>query len=389
MVRRIAVVVVCAWLVGLTFISADAAPPFRYPEARCPHGELKYINGIPVLTVDGTPEDIGTATGLLALKPGCRMARYPEDVIHEFCLSLFRYPLLRAGRQMVEQFPVDYGRELEAMVAAGEIDRDLAVLGNTMFDLKKIVACSALLVEPGRSTTGGTLMGRNLDYPPLGYAHEYALVTVYRPVAAKHAFASVGFPGLIGCLSGMNDAGLAVAVLEVPQVKMGEKRFDADGTPYALCYRRLLEECSTIPEAYALLSKMRRTGLSNLAVCDRTGVAVFEITPERVVVRQGQNGTCVASNHFCTDELRPLVTVNFFSTCDRFDALTKVGELQRKLGPSDLQVGLHAACLKKWTLQTMVFDSEALRLHLAAGLIPASAGEMRVVELAPLLRGQP
>jgi hypothetical protein len=33
----------------------------------------------------------------------------------------------------------------------------------------------------------------------------------------------------------------------------------------------------------------------------------------------------------------------------------------------------------------MIFESEALRLHLAAGTIPASAGEMKVVELAPLL----
>jgi hypothetical protein len=385
MVRRIVIVLVCAWLIGLACPVAQAAPPFRFPEGHCPHGELKYINGIPVLTVDGSPEDIGTATGLLALKPGRRMADYPDDIMREFCLTLFRYPLLRAGRQMVEQFPNDYGRELEAMVIAADIDRDLAVLGNTMFDLKKIVACSALVVEPGRSSTGGSLLGRNLEYPSLGYAHEYTLVTVYRPAGAKHAFACVGFPGLIGCLSGMNDVGLAVAVLEVAQVKMGEKRFDASGTPYALCYRRLLEECSTIAEAYALLSKMKRTGLSNLAVADRGGVAVFEISPERVVVRRGQNGTCVATNHFCTDELKALATINWFSTCSRFETLTRVGELQRKLAPSDLHVGLHAANHKKLTLQTMIFESEALRLHLAAGTIPASAGEMKVVQLAPLL----
>src|SRR5436309_892029 len=161
MVRRIIAVLVCAWLIGLTVPCAGAAPPFRFPEGSCPHGKLKYVNGVPVLTVEGTPEDIGTAVGLLALKPGRRMAEYPDDILREYCLSLFRTPLLQAGRQMVERFPADYKHELEAMAAAAGIDRDLAVLGNTMFDLKKIVACSALLVEPGRSTTGGSLMGRN------------------------------------------------------------------------------------------------------------------------------------------------------------------------------------------------------------------------------------
>jgi hypothetical protein len=384
MVRRFVALLVGCALTAAFVPSVYADPPFHYPEAQCPHGTLQYINGIPVLTVDGTPEEIGTAAGLLAVKPGRRMTSYPDDVLHEFYLNIFRYPLLIAGRQMFERFPADYSRELEAMVSAAGIDHDLAVLGNTMFDLKKIIACSALLVEPTRSATGGTLLGRNLDYPSLGYAHEYSLVTVYRAKEAKHAVACVGFPGVIGCLSGMNDAGLSLAVLEVFQVRMGEKGFDASGVPYALCYRRLLEECSTITEALAMLSKMKRTGLSNLAIADRSGVAVFEITPERVVVRPGQEGTCVATNHFCSDELKALLTINFFGTCDRFATLTKVGELQRKLTPSDLQVGLHAACHKKLTLQTMIFEPATLQLHLATGGIPASAGEMKIVPLAPL-----
>jgi hypothetical protein len=316
------------------------------------------------------------------------MASYPDDILKEFYLSVFRVPLLHAGRFMVQQFPEDYRNELEAMTSAAHVHRDLTVLGNTMFDLKKVIACSALLVEPDRSATGGTLMGRNLDFPSLGYAHEYTLVTVYRPKNARHAFATVGFPGLIGCLSGINDAGLAVAILEVGQVKSSERRFNPNGTPYALCYRRILEECSTIAEAQALLESMNRTGLSNLVVADRQGVATFEITPERVVVRRGSNGTCVCTNHFNTKELRPELGLNFFDTYDRFASLSKLGELPRKLSPADLQVGLHNTSFKTFTLQTMIFESATLRLHLAAGSIPASAGEMREVDLGPLLIGQ-
>src|SRR5205807_4621051 len=142
--------------------------------------------------------------------------------------------------------------------------------GNTMFDLKKFFACSALVVEPERSATRGLLLGRNLDYPSLGYIEQYSLVTVYRP-RGKHAFASIGFPGVIGCLSGMNDAGLALGVLEVFQVKDRSEKFDASGTPYALCYRRLLEECATVDEAEKLLRAMKRTTTTNLVICDKKG----------------------------------------------------------------------------------------------------------------------
>src|SRR5260370_7860463 len=36
-----------------------AGEPFRFPEAKHGKGELRYINGLPVLTLAGTPEEIG------------------------------------------------------------------------------------------------------------------------------------------------------------------------------------------------------------------------------------------------------------------------------------------------------------------------------------------
>ena len=185
-----------------------SAQPFRFPEGKHGKGELRYINEMPVLLVYGTPEEIGEASAVLALKPASRFSSYPEELLRHYHVGFLVKPLIAAGENMVERFPPDYRRELEAMASAGVVERDKLVLGNTLFDLKKSVACSALLVDSARSGTGKPLLGRNLDYPSLGYAHEYSLVTVCRPNGAKHAFAAVGFPGLVGCLSGINDAGL-------------------------------------------------------------------------------------------------------------------------------------------------------------------------------------
>jgi hypothetical protein len=364
------------------------AGPFVYPEGRHGKGVLKQINGLPVLLVEGAPEDIGAAAGVLALRPAQRIASYPDDMLEKFHGVWLRDSFLAAGKKMVERFPADYRQEFEALAHASGIDRDKLVLGNTLFDLKKSLGCSALLVEPARSATGGPLLGRNLDYPPLGYAHEYTLVTVYRP-ASKHAFVSIGFPGLIGCLSGMNDAGLSLVILEAIQTRVGTHRLDRDGTPYALCYRRLLEECTTIAEALPLLEKMHRSTVTNLALADRNGVAVFEITPKEIHVRGAEAGACVCTNHFCTDGFRPLWQFNWFRTLDRYRKLEEASWSRPQLGLEDVHRGLDAARHEEHTLQTMIFEPAALRLHLAIGACPASAEKLKSLDLAPLFRGTP
>ncbi len=372
--------------VGPQLASVAAGEPFRYPEGSHGTGELRYINGLPVLTVAGTPEQIGEAVGVLALKPAQRMLDYPEDLLKFVHMRALWHPAVSQGNKMLQQFPTDYQQELEAIVRGAGVDHDSVVLGNTLFDIKKWVACSALLLEANRSATGGPLMGRNLDLPSMGYAHEYSLVTVYRPCHARHAFASVGFPGLVGCLSGINDAGLAVAVLEVFQVKVGVKKCDLGGVPFALCYRRLLEECATIDEAKSLLEMMRRTGATNLVVADPNGVAVFEVTPEGVHVRRPQQGVCVCSNHFCSEGYKPVFQLNLFRTQERYQVLEQAPVGHERLTVQELRHDLDLAWGVIEALQTMIFEPATLRAHLAIGSCPASTAELRTLELAPLLQ---
>jgi hypothetical protein len=193
---------------------------------------------------------------------------------------------------------------------------------------------------------------------------------------------------LVGCLSGMNDAGLAVAILEVFQIKAGHKRIDRAGMPYALCYRRILETCSTIEEAQALLESMPRTTITNLAVADRHGVAVFEITPRNVHVRGPVDGVCVCTNHFCSPELRPFVSLNLFHTANRFRALAESSNGGPQLDIEAVRNGLDAAHMRS-TLQSMIFEPAELRLRLAIGTCPATDGEMKVLDVGRLFEETP
>jgi hypothetical protein len=367
--------------------AARSAGPFRFPEARDGKAELKYVNGVPVLTVGGTPEEIGRAVGALAVKPGARVLEYPRDLLRVLSAERVMDWFVKGGNGMFRQFPPEYQKELEAMVKAAGVARDPVVVGNTFFDLKKVVACSAVLVQGERSATGGPLLGRNLDYPSLGYIHQYSLVTVYRP-AGKHAFAAVGFPGLVGCLSGINDAGLSLGVLEVFDVKPGEPNFNAKGVPYALCLRKVLEDCTTIDEAQKLLARLPRTTTINLAIADRAGVAAFEITPGHVIRRDATDGACVCTNHFCAAALKPDEPVDVNASYERFESLEKVREPQSKVTPDDLRKRLDATNMGDLTLQTMVFEPATLKLHLSIGPRPASRGPLRTIDLAPLLQAR-
>jgi hypothetical protein len=360
--------------------------PFRYPEGSHGSAWLRYINNLPVLSVAGSPEEIGAALGTLAVRVAPRMTAYPDDSLRHFWVGWLRKPLLWAGERMIRRLDADTLREMDALLAASGLERARLVLGNTLFDIKKFVACSAFLVEPSRSATAAPLLGRNLDYPSRGYAHDYTLVTIYRP-AGKRAFVSIGFPGLVGCLSGMNDSGLALAVLEVFQSRLFERRLDLGGTPYAICFRKLLEECTTVDEARRSLEKMRRTTVYNLALADRQRVAVFEVTTRRVRERLPEAGACLCTNHFCSSDLRPSWALNVYQTFDRHGQLRKHERQRHQFEVLDLHAALHAASQED-TLQTMVFEPATLRLHLACGQLPASAGPLRTLDLAGLFRGE-
>ncbi len=82
------------------------------------------------------------------------------------------------------------------------------------------------------------------------------MVVICKP-KGKNAFASVNLPGLVGVCSGMNDKGLAIAVLDIPETADGSPRLNLSAVPMILSFRRILEECSTVEEAEAILAARR------------------------------------------------------------------------------------------------------------------------------------
>jgi isopenicillin-N N-acyltransferase like protein len=356
--------------------AARAEEPRVFKEGRAGNAELKYINGLPVLTVEGTPEQMGRQKAILTADVVAKIIDYPRQLLDRSSHKDRLPKYVEMSKLLAQHLPADYRAELRAFAEQSGINRDMGVLGNTLADIYRNISCSSLIVDSEKSATGGPLFGRNLDFYTLGLLDKYSLVTVHRP-KGKHAFAAIGFPGMFGCLSGMNDAGLALAVHEVFLSHDGAPIFNEKGMPYAFCFRRMLEECSTIEEAEKLLRSTQRTTILSLAVCDPHHSAVLEMTPKSVVARHESEGILVCTNHFRTDELAVI------PWCPRYRKLSQARKLD-KLDVAEVAKKMDEANMGRMTVQTMIFEPSALKLHLAIGSCPSSALPMKSLDLRPL-----
>lgn len=372
------------WLIGLLVFTvaacsrAIAAEPSVFEPGKHKSAELQFIEGLPVVTVVGTPEEMGEQLGTLLKKPLQGLPPKIEVFAKGFGFKQPPALLMKTGNWLLPWFPENHRRELQSLAKAAEIDENFLIFGNLMYELSQFPACSTLTAEPARSKSGEPLFGRNLDFPTFGFLDKYSVVVVYRPTG-KHAFAAMSFPGAIGVGSGMNDAGLCIAQLEVHR-STEKKGVNLGGTPVALCFRRLLEECTTVDEAEKLLRDQSRLIMCNLAVCDRKQAAVFEITPKTVLRRPAEHGQCACTNHFRTDALAVEK-----DNCPRYAKLA-AAQKSDKLAVADIAKYLDAVNQGNNTIQTMIFEPATLRAHLSFGPLPSSSQPLKSIDLAPLLR---
>lgn len=366
-----------SWILWLLLLSGNLRAEGVFAPKRHGAGELRVIDTIPVAILRGTPSELGEQHAALLAAESRELLKFPRLVLDEFGVGFVMPVVAAAGKTLINNAPVDYRSELDAITRQARLDpKDLAV-ANTLLELRRL-GCSSLIVEPSRSATGAPLFGRNFDFPPMGLLDRYGLVKVIHPTG-KHAFAEVGFPGLVGVVSGMNDAGLCVATLDVYDAADDSPRFEPTGVPMMFTFRRILEECATVAEAEKLLRETQATTQANLAVCDRERGAVFEITPKQVARRDAEAGLVPCTNHFRTQGLR--VGLH----CPRYAALT-LAQKKPRLDVADVQRYLHSANQGELTLQTMVFEPRELVLHLALGNPPSSAHPLHRLDLRELLQ---
>ena len=344
-------------------LSCAAARAVEFKEAAHGPASLKIVKGVPIIHVYGTAEEMGEQHGKLFgahVKAG--VDQYLGKVLMPGGKDVgMRGAVLKLSLKMEKSIPAEYVREMKAIAKAAGVKYENVLLANTIFDIKRLIFCTTFVAAGDRSVDGQPVFGRNLDYPTFGVAHKLSCVIVYHPKNG-HAVASVTFPGLVGVLSGLNDAGVAAAVMEVP-LHGGQ----VQATPYAMVFRAALTGAATTGDVVRAVTARARTSTNNLMICDALGnAACLELGMKQTAVRRPKNGLIYSTNHFRSKELAtPWL-------CWRIPRIKKATKDGRKLDEALAKKSLADAAYKHLTMQSMVFRPASRELLLAIGEPPAA-----------------
>jgi isopenicillin-N N-acyltransferase like protein len=267
--------------------------------------------------------------------------------------------------------------EIKSLAAATKLDEAETMLANSFLDLSPMEACSTISLPADAAPDHVARFARNLDFPSLGVADKASVVLVYHP-NDRFGFVTVGWPGMIGALSGMNEVGLTLANMEVTRPAATEVR----AMPYTLLYRTLLEQCTTVDQAIDVLKKTPRQTPNNLMLMDADGHrAVVELTPDSIVVRSGKpDAALISTNHQRGQD------TDTPGWCTRYDylhdtAAQRFGQLDR----AALQSMLQHVQQEQMTLQSMIFEPGNRVIYLSTGM-NAPDGQMREIDLKAYFR---
>ncbi len=286
--------------------------------------------------------------------------------------------LIATARHYEKFIPRPYIEEMQGIARGAEVPYEHILVMNTFADAvlgARPEACSAFAVRTKR----GLIVGRNLDWTNFGVAHRHAVVFILDSPNG-HRVMSVGWPGMSGAITGMNEAGLTVTL----NMAFANDA-DSNATPFLLRLREILERQSTIAGATGALVEQPRTFAANvmLASARENSAAVVEMS--------GRRHALVPMNG---DQL---VTTNFYQSLDipggvGGDRSAEIGSRLSRTGDAttrrDAQRALAAVCFRgssqgMVTNQSVVFRPGELAADIALGSLPASSGRYYSVTFPP------
>jgi len=230
-------------------------------------GYVEEVDGTVVLHLKGSPYEMGYQHGALmggkitkAMDGFNRLLDLAEEemgiprFVSEFLLDC-------VYRRCSRYIPDRYKREMEGIADGAGVNLQTVRRAHVVSVVTER-GCSAFAVF-GKATVGGKLYhGRNFDWTMGAGIQDNAALILYEPDGMV-PFASAGYIGSIGVLSGMNMEGISIS--QIGAVTK-DKRFS--GIPLFFLLRRILEESHSLTEATEIVRNAHRTVGYNYVVAD-------------------------------------------------------------------------------------------------------------------------
>jgi hypothetical protein len=348
--------------------AASAMPPFRAGSVA--HGKLTQVGGQWVLELEGTPEERGKAAGtLMGEQVRWLLPRFLKKVASIDHLSPFQKEMVAA---MAAEVPAAHFKQLNALAEAAGVDRTTLFAVNLAPEALTALGCSCLATLPERAGDGKVRLARNLDWQGGELLTGSALIVIES--GSGHRFASMTWPGLVSVVTGMNDAGLAVA--DLMALGTGGGKQPHPGVPVLFVLRSLLEQTDTVDSALAWLQKARRTIPQNYALADTSGAKVVETSTTTFRVRPSSDGLATITNYWREEQ---------GGAKDRRYGQMLGAAGKEKLSLGQLQNILATTALGDMNVQAVVLEPQSRTAHVAYGKPPVAKGTWKTIDLSPWL----
>ncbi|MBI4313210.1 MAG: neutral/alkaline non-lysosomal ceramidase N-terminal domain-containing protein [Candidatus Omnitrophica bacterium] len=215
--------------------------------------------GLPVVVLEGDAYARGLAHGS---RYRAQVRASVANILHFVEQEAPPIPFLRAGfvrwrlttyfDQMKPHIPKDVLEEMRGLADGSGVPLPELERVHALPEIASVWCSNSAVYGP--ATRDGRLIHlRNLDWAIHSDAQRYSAIFVHRP-AQGHAYASVGFFGFVGVLSGVNDAGISVG-------QVGAQTIDKTirGVPMPFLLRDILLHTGDLETAVQKVQKAPRT----------------------------------------------------------------------------------------------------------------------------------
>ncbi|HAC92738.1 MAG TPA: hypothetical protein DCF63_19220 [Planctomycetaceae bacterium] len=228
------------------------------------NGESRNIEGHRVILLRGTHQQIGQAHGKVLQY---ETARTIDSVIHVYGLlqtlatgKWFPSELEKRFKELEAHIPPEYIEEQRQL--AQSIGQPAQVIHGLNLCLEQIH--SGGFAAFNSATSNGQLLHAGMLEGLANMALLDVTVSFIISVEGKTPFASVGYAGFTGCISGMNLSQIAIS--KTSDFHTGQ----ATGIPMSILARMALEKCDSLESAVQLIQQSPRSGQGVFLITDGT-----------------------------------------------------------------------------------------------------------------------
>ena len=305
------------------------------------------VGDLRIVYLTGTPVEIGYANGKLTAD----LMHKQETELMELMHSRIPWAAGRLAikiyatwftRNLPKAIPLEYQEEIYGISkGCRDINPDLGPyyhrllnyhaahdLSHLFMDSALLSRCTAFGAWGDATADGHMITGRNFDWEAAKIFEKERVLAFFRPEKGL-AFLSLTFGGMVGVVSGMNEAGISVTVNGA-----NGKPPSRVGTPISIVARQVLQYARNLDEAVTIVSNAPVFVSEHFLVGSQSDnrFIVIEKTPARTAVREGSNNVIICSNHFMTESQKDIPEnidyINEGTSVERYDRMLELVNLE-------------------------------------------------------------